>query len=45
MVKVREAISDVLDRITIADLVAVSEGGNVTPIVSGRSAASGRKRR
>ena len=39
MVRVPEAISDVLDRMTIADMVAVSEGGNVTPIVSGRSAA------
>ena len=45
MVKVREAISDVLDRMTIADMVAISEGGNVTPMVTGRSAAPGRKRR
>jgi DNA-binding IscR family transcriptional regulator len=45
MIKVREAISDVLDRMTIADMVAVSEGGNITPIVSGRSAVTGRKRR
>jgi hypothetical protein len=45
MAKVREAISDVLDRMTIADMVAVSEGGNITPIVSGRSAVTGRKRR
>jgi Rrf2 family protein len=45
MVKVRDAISDVLDRMTIADMVAMSEGGNVTPMVTGRSAASGRKRR
>ena len=45
MVKVREAISDVLDRMTIADMVAVSEGGNVTPIVAGRPTASARKRR
>jgi hypothetical protein len=42
---VREAISDVLDRMTIADMVAISEGGNVTPMVTGRSAAPGRKRR
>jgi hypothetical protein len=42
---VREAISGVLDRMTIADMVATSEGGNVTPMVTGRSAASGRKRR
>ena len=45
MMKVRDAISDVLDRMTIADMVAISEGGNVTPMVTGRSAASGRKRR
>jgi Rrf2 family protein len=45
MVRVREAISDVLDRMTIADMVAISEVGNVTPIVTGRSAAPGRKRR
>jgi Rrf2 family protein len=45
MLNVRDAISDVLDRMTIADMVAVSEGGNVTPMVTGRSAASGRKRR
>jgi Rrf2 family protein len=45
MMKVRDAISGVLDRMTIADMVAISEGGNVTPIVTGRSAASGRKRR
>jgi Rrf2 family protein len=44
MMKVREAISDVLDRLTIADMVAMSEGGNVTPMVAGRS-APGRKRR
>jgi Rrf2 family protein len=45
MVKVREAISDVLDRMTIADMMAISEGDNVTPMVTGRSVASGRKRR
>jgi Rrf2 family protein len=45
MMKVRDAISDVLDRMTIADVVAASEGGNVTPMIAGRSAASGRKRR
>jgi Rrf2 family protein len=45
MMKVRDAISGVLDRMTIADMVAISEGGNVTPIVTGRSAAAGRKRR
>ena len=45
MMKVRDAISDVLDRMTIADMVSISEGGNVTPMVTGRSAASGRKPR
>ena len=45
MMKVRDAISDVLDRMTMADMVSISEGGNVTPMVTGRSAASGRKRR
>ncbi len=46
MTKVRDAISDVLDRTTIADMVAISEGGNVTPIISGaRSLGSHRKRR
>jgi Rrf2 family protein len=42
MTKVRDAISDVLDRMTIADMVAISEGGNITPLVTGRSVASGR---
>jgi Rrf2 family protein len=46
MTKVRNALSDVLDRMTIADMVAISEGGNVTPMVAGsRSLASQRKRR
>jgi Rrf2 family protein len=45
MVKVRDAISDLLDSMTIADMVAVSEGANVTSIVSSRSTVSGRKRR
>ena len=45
MMKVRDAVSDVLDRMTIADMVAASEGGNVTPMFTRRSAASGRKRR
>ena len=45
MVKVRDAISDLLDSVTIADMVAVSEGANVTSIVSGRSTVSGRKQR
>jgi Rrf2 family protein len=45
MMKVRDAISEVLDRMTIADMVAMSEGGNVTPMLTGRPAVSGRKRR
>jgi Rrf2 family protein len=46
MAKVRDAISNVLDQMTIADMVAISEGRNVTPMVSGhRSVASSRKRR
>jgi Rrf2 family protein len=46
MIKVRDAMSDVLDRMTIADMVAISEGGNVTPMVSrGRSLGSHGKRR
>jgi Rrf2 family protein len=54
MAKVRDAISDVLDHMTIADMVAMSEGGNVTPLITGRSVtrstasrsmASSRKRR
>jgi Rrf2 family protein len=42
MIKVRDAVSDVLDRMTIADMVAMSEGGNVTPLVTGRSMTTGR---
>jgi Rrf2 family protein len=42
MAKVRDAVSDVLDRMTVADMVAMSEGGNVTPLVTGRSTTSGR---
>jgi DNA-binding IscR family transcriptional regulator len=46
MTKVRDAISDVLDRMTIADMAAIIEGGNVTPITAGsRTLASHRKRR
>jgi Rrf2 family protein len=45
MTKVRDAISDVLDRMTIADMVAISEGGNVTPMISrSRSLGTHRKR-
>ena len=44
MTKVRDAMSDVLDRMTIADMVAISDGGNVTPMVSrGRSLGFTRK--
>lgn len=32
MAKVRDAISDVLDRLTIADMVAMSDGSNVAPL-------------
>src|ERR1700742_49988 len=42
MAKVRDAVSGVLDRMTIADMVAMSEGGNVTPLVTDRSVTSGR---
>ena len=46
MTKVRDAISDVLDRMTIADMVAISEGANVTPMISrSRSLGTHRKRR
>jgi DNA-binding IscR family transcriptional regulator len=38
MTKVRDAISDVLDRMTIADMAAIIEGGNVTPITAGSRA-------
>ena len=46
MVKVRDAVSEILDQMTVADMVAISEGRNVTHMVSGhRSVASSRKRR
>jgi hypothetical protein len=45
MMKVRDAISDVLNLMTIVDMVAMSEAGNVTPMFTARSAAPGRKRR
>jgi len=46
MSKVRDAISDVLDRMTIADMIAISDGGNVTPMVSrSRSFSAHRRRR
>jgi Rrf2 family protein len=46
MTRVRDAMSDVLDRMTVADMVAVSDGGSVTPMVRrNRSLASYRRRR
>ena len=33
MTKVRDALSQVLDRMTIAYMVAIGEGGNVAPMV------------
>jgi len=46
MTKVRDAMCDVLDRMTIADMATISEGGNVTVMVSrSRASASHRKRR
>ena len=46
MTKVRDAMSDVLDRMTISDLVAISAGGIVTAMpIAGRRSVSGRKRR
>jgi DNA-binding IscR family transcriptional regulator len=44
MTKVRDAISEVLDRMTIADMVASGEGRNVAPLVP-RSRALPRNRR
>jgi Rrf2 family protein len=40
MTKVRDAMSGVLDRMTIADMVAVSEGSNVAPMAPPRRARS-----
>jgi len=37
MTKVRDAMSEVLDRMTIADMVAVSEGRNVAPMAPRRA--------
>jgi Rrf2 family protein len=45
MTKVRDAMSEVLDRMTVSDLVAISEGGSVTAIAAGRRSVPGRKRR
>lgn len=33
MLKVRDAISEVVDRVTIADMVAISDGNNITRMV------------
>src|ERR1700722_6085766 len=42
MIKVRDAVSDVLDRMTTADMVGVGEGGNGPPLVPGRWMTPGR---
>jgi Rrf2 family protein len=48
MTKVRDAISDVLDRLTIADMAAIGEGRNVAPMprrtVLGGGKATGNRR-
>jgi DNA-binding IscR family transcriptional regulator len=43
MTKVRDAVSEVLDRMTIADMVAISEGSNVAPMLSRGRASQNRK--
>jgi Rrf2 family protein len=43
MTKVRDAMSDVLDRMTIADMVAMSKGSNIAPMVPRRRALPNRK--
>jgi len=43
MTKVRDAMSEVLDRMTIADMVAISEGSNVAPVLSRGRASQNRK--
>jgi len=40
MAKVRDAMSDVLDRLTIADMAAMGAGSNVAPIPLGRRAGT-----
>jgi Rrf2 family protein len=46
MTRVRDAMSDVLDRMTVADMTAIGDDGNVTPMVSrNRVLASHRRRR
>jgi hypothetical protein len=43
MTKVRDAISEVLDRMTIADMVAIGEGSNVASMVPRGRALQNRK--
>jgi Rrf2 family protein len=43
MTKVRDAISEVLDRMTIADMVAIGEGSNVAPMMPRGRALQNRK--
>jgi Rrf2 family protein len=43
MVRVRDAIAGVLDRMTIADMVAMGEGGNVASLISRGRALQHRK--
>lgn len=43
MTKVRDAMSEVLDRLTIADMIAIGEGSNVAPMVLRRRPLQNRK--
>src|SRR5271156_3147141 len=43
MTKVRDAMSEVLDRMTIADMVAIDDGSNVAPMLSRGRASQNRK--
>ena len=43
MVKVRDSMAGVLDRMTIADMVAMGEGGNVASLISRGRALQHRK--
>jgi Rrf2 family protein len=43
MAKVRDAMSEVLDRMTIADMVAIGEGSNVAPMVPRSRTSPNRK--
>ena len=45
MMKVRDAMSEVLDRMTIADMVRMSEGSNVVSMVRQGRALPNRKPR